>query len=542
MKKGLIKLLVTALTVMMILSACGGKPTEPGNSDNNAQQTQGKKVVTVAIAATFETLMPYNTTNNNGDVIYDQIYDRLVFNRGDGSVEPRLASKWTMSDDKKAITFELNDKAMWHDGKPVTAEDVVFTCQMISDPKVNATRRQYMQYFEGTNAAGEELSEDSIKVTADSEHVVTFHLKNPMDPATILNIFNRYFYVMPKHIFEDKTADEINAPDLWENPVGSGPFKYVSQIAGERVELDANKDFYLGAPDFDRLVIRVVPEPNLLSGLMSGDIDLLAGGNLASIPLTDWDMAKLQENLVCESVPSYGYQYMSIDTQKEYLTPKVRQAISLAINRDVIVNSLLKGEGSALASPLTPNHPYFNEELLPAEYNPEKAIEMLKEEGWDESRELLLMVPKGNQVREQSAPLIQQDLAKVGIKVKIQTVDFPTMMNSQKEGKTDFGLIGSGGSIDPDEITGILNPNGMANFSRIKDETVFNLLQKGLAGTSFEERRPYYDEAQMKLKETAPMVWLYSANSLFAYNKRLSNIKAGDFSSINWSTWEWKVK
>lgn len=535
MTKKWTKVLTVVLAAMLILSACG--PAK--DVDNKDKQP---KTVTLAIASTYESLMPFNTTNNYSHVICDQIYDRLVFNRGDGKVEPRLASEWKVADDKKAITFTINDKAKWHDGQPVTAEDVVFTCKLITNPKIQATSRQYFQYFEGTNAAGEELSQGSINVTADSKNDVTFHLKKAMDESTILNIFNRYFYVLPKHIFEGKSVEEVNAPDIWAKPVGSGPFKYSSEIAGDRVELEANKDFHLGAPKFDRLVIRVIPSANLLSGLMSGEVDILAGAGLASIPLQDWSTAKNQENLNCSSVTGFGYQYMSMDTQKEYLTPKVRQAINIAINREVLVNSLLQGEGQVIAAPLTPKHPYCNKELIPPEYNPEKAAQMLKEENWDESRELLLMVPTGNQVRERSAPLIQQDLAKVGVKVKIQMVDFPTLMNSQREGKTDFGLIGSAGSIDPDESSSLMNPKGMVNFSRLKDDSLYALLQKGIAGTSFEERKPIYDEYQVKLKELSPMAWLYSANDLIAYNKRISNVKPEDFNNINWATWEWEVK
>ena len=179
--------------------------------------------------------------------------------------------------------------------------------------------------------------------------------------------------------------------------------------------------------------------------------------------------------------------------------------------------------------------------MLPVTRDVEKAKALLEEEGWDSSRELLMLVPVGNQVREKSAPLIQQNLAEIGVKVKIQTADFPTLLNMVRNDECDLALVGSAGSTDPDESAQYIDPDMPNNFCLLTDYTLANIAKRGAAGLSFEERKPIYDEYQMALKELCPISWLYFANSLMAYNSRLSNIPAEDFASLSWQVWTWEV-
>ena len=177
----------------------------------------------------WDTMMPLNTTSNYTRFICDQIYDRLTQTNADGTIEGRLAQSWTVNDASDAVTFKLHEDAVWSDGEPVTAEDVVFSYQMYSDPSVEAKSRYHLEYIAGVDESGAELSEDSIEVTADSEYEVTFKLKEAMYPDTFLQDIDTVF-IISKHVFEGKTAEEINAPDLWANPVGSGPFGRVAAI------------------------------------------------------------------------------------------------------------------------------------------------------------------------------------------------------------------------------------------------------------------------------------------------------------------------
>ncbi|HIT40544.1 MAG TPA: peptide ABC transporter substrate-binding protein, partial [Candidatus Caccovicinus merdipullorum] len=213
--------LLLAAAVTMGLTACGGQSTTTettaapasGETTETEASASGEKVITAAISTAWDTMMPLNTTSNYTRMICDQIYDRLTQSKADGSIEGRLAESWTVNEDSSAVTFKLHENAVWSDGEPVTADDVVFSYQMYSDPQVEAKSRYHLQYIAGVDDSGAELSEDSIEVTADDTYTVTFNLKTSMYVDTFLQDIDTV-YIIPKHIFEGKTAEEINAPTL----------------------------------------------------------------------------------------------------------------------------------------------------------------------------------------------------------------------------------------------------------------------------------------------------------------------------------------
>jgi len=506
-----------------------------------AAQSAKPKVVTLAMTNAWDSMMPMNTNSNYGLLVYDQIYDRLVVTKADGSFSPRLAKSWSVNAASTAITFTLNEKATWHDGKPVTAHDVVFTAQLYSNPAVKALGRYRLSFFAGTDDSGAELSAGSIGVKADGDYKVVFTLKKPVFADTVIDQWATAFFIVPKHIFQGKTAAEINAPTLWAKPIGSGPFKYEREISGERMELVANKNYFLGAPDFDRLVIRIMPSASLLSGLISGEVDIIAGGAMGSISLDDWPTAQKQANLITESIPTLNYQTLIINTQQPYMTQKVRQAFNMAINRRVLVDALLRGQGVALMTPISPVSPYFNQKLKDIPYDPAKAAQILKDEKFPFDKELVFYVPSGNVARERTAVLIEQDFEKLGVKIRIQTVDFPTLMNNMRSGTHDFGIIGSGGTLDPAESREMVSPTSTVNFSRLTTTVLTDLIDQGAAKLTLAERKPFFDKYQEMVAELSHMPYLYTTNALMAYNKRLSNVSAVDFSRLNWKAWEWKV-
>ena len=552
MKKKWMRLCALALGIVMTLTGCGGAPivdvpsedagssatTSSGTEQGDASSTEstgGEKVVTIAIEKAWDSMMPLNTNNNYSRIVYDQVYDRLTMSNADGTFTPRLAESWTVNEDSTAITFKLVENAKWHDGEPFTAEDVVFSFQMYSDPEVEALSRYHLQYIDGVDASGAELSEDSINVVANGDYEVTFTFKSAMFPDTFLSDIDTVF-IIPKHIFEGKTAEEINSPELWANPVGTGPFKYASEISGERMEFVKNEDYFDGPADIDRLVVRVVDSASLLAGMMSGEVDINVIG---SIPLQDWDMAQEQENLVTESVPTTSYSTMIINMSQPYMTQTARQAFSMAVNRQVLVDSLLQGQGQQIVTPISPISPYFNEDIQ-VWYDPDKAKQMLEEDGFPFDEELVLVTSSGAD-SERTASLIQQDLQKLGVKVRIQQFDFAALMDYMREGDFDFGMIGSGGTMDPSESREMIAPDSSVNFAHVPDDSLTSIIDEAYAQLTFDARKPLFDEYQEKIMEISPMAYLYTNNDLVAYNKKLSNVNTANFSNLNLSTWTWKV-
>jgi peptide/nickel transport system substrate-binding protein len=498
------------------------------------------KTVTIAMTSAWDTFLPINSSSNYSRLIYGQIYSRLAAGRIDGSYVPDLADSWEVSEGSTEVTFKLNRNVRWHDGVPLTADDVVYTFQLYSNPKLDALSRYMLQYIAGADDSGAELSPGSIGVKAADDYTVVVTLKSPMFYETLLNDLSDVF-IVPKHIYEGKTIEELNSPAAWEKtPVGSGPFKYADKIDGERVEFTANKDYFRGAPDFDRLVVRIIPGTNLLAGLISGEVDILAGGGLGSVLLDDWELAKHQPNLVTESLPTSNYQTLVINTQKEYFTEPARQAISKAINRKVIVESLLKGEGEAVITPITPLSRYFDDSVE-IWYDPAEAEKILRDEKFPFDRELVFLVPTGNTMRERAAALVEQDLERIGLKVRIQLVDFTTLMDSMLKGQHDFGIIGSGNSSDPSESRQMIQPGNSVNFALLTDPELADICDEGNAALTYEERLPHFKKYQRRIRDITPMAYLYTTNALMAYNKRLSRVNPVNYLTLYWPTWEWRV-
>ena len=551
MKRNMLKVVAASLAGAMLLTACGGSgganqtsAAAGGSAETSAAaaegSTGGEKVITMAQTGDWDTFMPMNTTNAGADNVIELMFDRLMVINTDGTFGPRLAESWETNEAQDKITYHLNENAKWQDGEPVTAEDVVYSAQVASSSEFNYLRRIRMQYFAGTDETGCETGTDSIEVKALDDHTVEFTLKTPMDPSIIYALVNRDFFIMPKHLLGDISDTDLVNDAFWQKPVGSGPCIFDSMESGVSIEFKANKDYYLGAPDFDRLVFKKVQSSNLLSGLMSGDIDVLSGNS--QIPLADWEAAKNTQGIVTKSVPTFAYQYMAMNTSRDYLTEDVRHAISLAINRQVIVDQLLQGEARIAIGPLAEDHPYFDEKLLPIEDDPEKAKSMLEAAGWDSNRELEVMVSTGNEVREKSAILIQQDLQKIGIKTKIQTLDFPTLLTNARNGDYDLCFIGSAGSVDPSESVPNVTAGYMNNFAQLSDPTLGQIGESGAKEITFEARKKIYDQYQEELFKQMPMAFLYHTNDLFAYNEKLENVREGAIDyNVNKNVWEWKV-
>ena len=551
MKRNMLKVVAASLAGAMLLTACGGSgganqtsAAAGGSAETGAAaetgSTGGEKVITMAQTGDWDTFMPMNTTNAGADNVIELMFDRLMVINTDGTFGPRLAESWETNEAQDKITYHLNENAKWQDGEPVTAEDVVYSAQVASSSEYSYLRRIRMQYFAGTDETGCETGTDSIEVAALDDHTVEFTLKAPMDPAIIYALVNRDFFIMPKHLLDSISDADLVNDAFWQKPIGSGPCIFDSMESGVSIEFKANKDYYLGAPDFDRLVFKKVQSTNLLSGLMSGDIDVLSANS--QIPLADWEAAKNTQGIVTKSIPTFAYQYMAMNTARDYLTEDVRHAISLAINRQVIVDQLLQGEARIAIGPLAEDHPYFDEKLLPIEYDPEKAKSMLEAAGWDSNRELQVLVSTGNEVREKSAILIQQDLQKIGIKTKIQTLDFPTLLTNARNGDYDLCFIGSSGSVDPSESVPNVTAGYMNNFAQLSDPTLGEIGESGAKEITFEARKKIYDQYQEELFKQMPMAFLYHTNDLFAYNEKLENVREGAIDyNINKNVWEWKV-
>ena len=549
MKKKLCALLASALAFSLVLTGCGnssGSAQSSASSSGNTSQSEtasGPKdeVVTMAIISTWNTLNIYNTSGNYGNCVADQMFERLVTCTHDGEYLPRLADSWEMSDDHMSMTFHLNQNATWHDGEPVTADDVVFTLKAVTSEKMDNYYRSKFVCVGGTNSDGICADPSQLQVEAVDEYTVKIGLSTPKDEQTVLSILCSFLYVLPQHILDTGDYSSINDSDFWSAPVGAGPFQFVRETAGEQLELTAYEDYYLGCPDFKTFVIKVVPAASLTAGLLNGDIDVVGAG---SIPLSDWETVKSSDNLVAQSITSYSYQYMQFNLSEgndNFQDAAVRTAFDKAIDKQLMVDQLMAGEGLVAVGPMPEYHPYYNEDLVPNTYDPEAAKSELEAAGFDFDRTYTLLVPQGNQVREQSALIIQQNLKDIGITIEIETYDFATVLEMMRNGEFDLGLLGGGSNIDPFESAVIFKPGSAQNYSLLTDSKWYDLAAAGDSLVDFDERKEAFDAFQAALVEDQPYIWLYHQNNLQAYSKRIAEIPMDDFIWYNYEVWTWKL-
>jgi len=540
------------LMLQILLASCSRTEGPPSAGSSGSAAPQGSAQagdnrtgqVTIAIQAEPDTLNPYNVSGAYGDPINDVLYDKFFDISYQGELIPRLCTQYEDEVDEQGrtvLTFHMNENAKWQDGEPVTASDVVFTAKTITDPDTVTTRRFYWASLEGTDDSGVCTDPSKLGVEAIDEHTVRYTLKGPRAVDAYLIIEGRFQFILPEHLLGEIPPAQLHQDAFWQHPIGSGPFLFDSASSGERYEFVCNPDYYQGKPNMDRLIFVVMEPSNYAAALSSGQID--ANTQLSEIMRDDWEFIQSIPGIETRSVTSYTYQWMNINQSRDYFKDaRVRQAISFAINRQAIVDQLLAGEGMYAVSSITPSSPYFNPAFADDPYNPEKAKELLEQAGWDFDRVLDFPVPIGNKVREDSAVLIQQDLAKVGIKSEIRMVDFATVIVQMREGDFDLGLLGGSGA-DPDDVRLNFNINGANNFSHLDTMEFYEVLDKARSVSSTEERKQLYYQWQEMCYEQTPIVWLYHPNTLFAYNgEKFENYPCEDSLATNMRVMEWSFK
>lgn len=539
MKKRISILLAVILVMSMLVTGCGSNTSEDGTSasgEASATETaSGEKTVTVAMPSAWSDLFPMGESNYYDRIIFDQVYDTLVKQNADGTYVGDLAESWEVNDESTQITFKLREGIKWHDGEAFSAQDIVDSMKMYSDPEVNASSRYYLEFIAGCDDSGAENSEDSLEVAANGDNEVVITLKEATFIDTVLDDLSKVF-IVASHKINGLTAEELNKASTWSEPMGTGAFIYADAIDGERMEFTANKDYFRGTPDMDKLVVRVVESSNLLAGLMNGEVDTVLYGG---VPLDDWSMAKEQDNLTCVSSETTGYQMVIFNASKDYMTQEVREALSMAIDRQTLVDQLLQGEGQTIVTPISPISPYYDENTE-VWYDQDKAKEMLEEANFPFDQTLSFVVPTGNTIREKAATMIAEDLKKIGVQVEIEQADFATVMDKLKNGESDLGIVGSGGTMNPSESLEMLT--GSFNLAHLPDDNeLAALLTKANNLLSFEERQPVFQEFQEKMKEISPYAYLFTTNNLVAFNNRLSEVNVDNFGTFNFEIYTWKV-
>ncbi len=486
------------------------------------------------------------TSDYDGNVA-DLIYETLVSFTPSFEYEPALAASWDISDDNRSVTFHLQPEAKWHDGQPVTAEDVKFSLMFVGHKDYTGPRYSNVSSIVGMDAWHTGAADDVAGIEIIDEKTIKITTIEPYGPF-LYSIGGRY--VLPKHIWgpvDVATADQQR--ELLENPVGSGPFVFKEFVKDQYVATTANADYWGGKPKVDGVVIQAVSQDTAQAQLIKGEIDIMDVSDFNPTAVQALEDAKVQ----LKTAGLVAVQYMGINHKMpEFQDKRVRQALAHAINRQSIVDDLLYGRGNVADNPFPKTiWAYPGDEFIKHyNYDSAKAIELFKEAGYTYENNVMskdgkpvkwtLKYPVGNKVREKAAELIQQNLKDIGIEVELRMMEFQTLSEAASSGDFEMFLMGMGTSFDADQLY-IWGPGSTFNYSGWSSQKSLDLLNQGVSVVDIEERKPIYKEWAMYMNDEMPWIWLYNWDGGIAVTEDLQNVQfyAGG-SYYNIVNWEFK--
>lgn len=513
--------------ILVAVMACDQSPTQQSSA---AEAFAEKDTLIVARASEPEWLNPV-AGHQHADS--DRSMFRGLFKL---DIENRLvtdmAESWSVSDDGKVYIIKLRDGIKWHDGVAFTAEDVKFTIESIQNPKNHSGLRKEV----------EEIS--SVEVI--DPLTVQINLSQPLAPLP----GRLKIGMIPKHALEGR--DFNTDPFNFDRPVGTGPYKFKSRKPGEYLELVANPDYYDGAPAFERVIYKFLPDPNVrLVQLKKGDIDVAA--------LTPKQVAAVKEDdpFRIETTPSADYRVMMFNHRDPlFKDVRVRQAIQFATDRGALVKGALLGYGNAAYGPLQFNRMSAVEaELLKHDNNFERAEQLLNEAGWQRGKDSM-MYKDGNKfsfvltaavsdpVRVDLATLLATQLKRVGIEARVNIKDWAVITIS----KTQSLILGGGLPGDPDDDLYRFFSSHMldagSNYSGYSNPRVDDLLAKGRRALHEQQRMQIYQQLQRELTENPAYNYLVYLEHIYGVRKGVEGFQKkifGHGTSPLWNIEKWRL-
>lgn len=507
---------------LSLIAGCAGNSQPASQQGTSPNSTTSAKTMMLGMVNPPVLFNPINSPDVASSFVEGFFFDSLLDMTAPLQFSPELAESFD-SKDNQHFTIKLNSKAKWTDGKPITAKDVVFTINLVANPKVETSVGAYIAPLAGLNDKGKlpdgQTSLDSVKQIDD--YTVELTTKQPVDPNMIKEQLGSKLMIMPEHVLKDIPPDKLSQHPFSQKPnVTSGAFQFVQYVKDQYVEVKANPGYYKGAPKLGKVFIKLMPAPNLVAQLQTGEIHMNVGMGIGKIATQDYETVEKMNNVRYKVEPNIGFQTMEINN-KTLSDPKVRQAIQYALDRQLIVKQLLKGQGEVIEGPYTSISPYLNKNVKATPHDTDKAKQLLKEAGWDFNRTISLVVPTGNLVREQSANIIQQNLEAAGLKVKVTKYDFPTIMQKGRAGDFDLLLIGFTFTLDPD-VSSLYGTGGAFNFMKYSNPDMDQLLAQGKAEADLKKRHEIYDQVQALIQKDVPVITLYSDYDMAVVSKKVA--------------------
>ena len=523
-----------AVRKVLFLLACLATPAISA-SNKQLESKNGDLLVSASIGDAM-ILNPVLMGDSASGDICSRVFNGLVRYGPDMKLRGELAERYEVKDGGLTIDFYLRKGVKWHDGHPFSSADVKFTFDTLMAPE---TRTPYRSNYEMVKSV-EVLGPLRVRV----------RYQKAFSPA----LESWGMGMLPAHLLKGK---DINTAAFNRAPVGTGPFKFKEWKTNEKITLSVNTEYFEGRPGLAGLVIRVIPDqPVQFLELQAGNIDEV--GLSPDLYETRAATAKFLSKYRRFSYPSYNYVYLGFNlTRPMFQDRRVREAITLAINRSALVKGLLRGHGTEITGPFLPELWAYDRSIKPLPYDPKKALRLLGEAGWKinpksgmladaggKPFKFTVVTNQGNRVREQCATAIQWMLKEVGIATEVRVVAWPTFIAEfVNKRKFDAVILGWSLGLDPDQYD-IWHSSKTAeheyNFIGYKNREVDRLLVRGRESFDLTERRRVYNRIHAILAHDLPYVFLFAPEALVALDNRFEGVKQTPI-GISWNIHEWYV-
>lgn len=499
------KILVLMLVLALALAGCGGNTAseEPAQESSN-QESSGdsaekelKDTLIFAQGADVTSLDPHVGKETPAITVTDQIFDTLTLTDDNMEVQPGIAESWEQLSET-SYKFNIRKGIKFHNGEELTAEDVKFSLD-------RAIASSYVSYI--VNFISD--------VEVSDEYTVIVNTHEPYAPI-LMNLAH------PSTAIVCKADIEANPEGIKTNPIGCGPYKFVEWKQGDSVKLEAFDDYYLGKPETKNIIMRVIPEnAQRTIALETGEIDIAYNLSVNDIRRVDED-----KNLSLLTTKTSSVGYVSFNTEKSpFDNIKVRQAIAHAIDKQLIVDTLLYGQGAVANSVISEVVFGGIADLEGLEYNPEKAKALLKEAGVPEGTEFTISV-NDNQVRIETCQVMQGMLNDVGLNLKIEVLEFGALIEKTTNKQHDMAFFGWVTSTsDADYTYYPLFHSSMhgapGNRSFYNNPEIDSLIEAGRSNPNYEERKEIYKKIAVILADEVPSLPIFFQNMSVGINKKV---------------------
>lgn len=503
----------------------GADGAPPPLPDVPAAERYGGTIV-IGGAADVATMNPAATTDALAADLQKHVL-LMTLLRHDEELVPRpyLAESWELNRDSTRVVFRLRRDVRWHDGRPTTARDVAFTFERLKDPETGFPNREWLDAWEGAEVV--------------DEHTIRFALHKRAG----------YLYgwtqlpILPEHLLSGVPASELATHEFGIEPLGNGPFRFVERSAGDHWTFEANEDFpdaLGGRPHPARLVYRAVPdETTLLAELRAGRVHLVR-----DLPPSQVPRVRAAPELELHTFPTRSYSFIAWNGRLPlFRDAVVRRALTLAIDRQGLVDAVRNGLGQVANGPLGPWHWAYEAERPPLPHAPDSARALLEAAGWVDAdgdgvrerdgRELRfeLLTNAERSVNRDLAVIVQSQLAAVGARAEVRTRESGSLAAAvtSPERRFDAFILAwtPDFEVDDRQLFGCEAVGGLYQFASYCNRALDPVLDSIPVVLDRETRKRLYRRYARTVNEDQPFTFLYFLTDAVAARRELMGVRYG---------------